>query len=133
MAVKLNKQVSIKFIGMGGKSMTMTKATAKVEAALKNKADADARLEYHQERQKQAHSLRQLGYSGDDETVLARRWLDIAFTASPSLGKWAAGKVINGKKPTPVELKSIVFNWISQPVNRATRAAIYSMIMEGGA
>ena len=110
------------------------KTVKQIEAALQRKADADARLEMLQDRQRQAQSLRQLGYSGDDETVLARRWLDLAFTASPSLGKWAAGKVINGKKPSPVELKAIVFNWISQPVNGATRAAVYQiMALEGGA
>jgi hypothetical protein len=110
------------------------KTVKQIEAALQRKADADARLEMLQDRQRQAQSLRQLGYSGNDETVLARRWLDLAFTASPSLGKWAAGKVINGKKPSPVELKAIVFNWISQPVNGATRAAVYQiMALEGGA
>ena len=108
------------------------KTVKQIEAALQRKADADARLEMLQDRQRQAHSLRQLGYSGDDETVLARRWLDLAFTASPSLGKWAAGKVINGKKPNPVELKSIVLNWVLQPVNRATRAVVYQFLTEGG-
>jgi hypothetical protein len=106
------------------------KTVAAIEAALKNKADADARLEIHQDRQRQAHALRQLGLLGDDETVLARRWLDIAFGAAPSLARWAGSKLIDGRKPSAVQLKELLVQWLCQPVNAKTRGEVYTAMLE---
>lgn len=121
--------VSLKFTGMGGKPMTLPKAVSKVEMVEVRKADAAARLEYHQDRQRQAHALRkELGYLGDDETVFALHWLDVAFKAVPSLVKWAASKTVNGRKPSPVQLKRIVFNWLLQPACYASRGRVFDAL-----
>lgn len=96
-----------------------SKSVEKVEAA-------QARLEYHQHRQRQAQQWRQeFGYLGDDDTVYAMHFLAVAFRAEPSLAKWAASKTINGRKPSPVEMKEILVKWLCQPCCYASRARVY--------
>jgi hypothetical protein len=108
------------------------KSAQQVEAIEVRKADAAARLEFLQDRQRQATSLRQdYGYLGDDETVLAMHWLDVAFTAVPSLAKWAATKSVGDRKPAPVQLKSMVFNWLHQPACHASRSRVYQALTGG--
>jgi hypothetical protein len=108
------------------------KSAQQIEAIQVRKADAAARLELLQDRQRQVNDLRQQhGYLGDDETVLAMHWLDVAFTAVPSLSKWAATKTVDGRKPAPVQLKSIVFNWLHQPACHASRSRVYQALTGG--
>ena len=108
------------------------KSAQQIEAIEVRKADAAARLEILQDRQNQAGSLRQEhGYLGDDETVLAMHWLDVAFTAVPSLTKWAATKSVSGRKPGPVQLKKLVFNWLHQPACHASRSRVYQALTGG--
>jgi hypothetical protein len=93
------------------------------------KADAAARLEYHQDRQLQAQTLRkEFGYLGDDETIFALHWLAVAFAAVPSLAKWAATKTVDGRKPGPVQLKRLVFKWLLQPVCAASRGKVFGAL-----
>lgn len=109
-----------------------TKSAEQVQAAEVRKADAAVRLEYHQHRQREANRLRaQYGYMGDDETVFAMHWLATAFRAEPSLAKWASQKTVHGRKPSPVELKRIVFDWLCQPVCAVSRGRVYEALTNG--
>ena len=108
------------------------KSLQQVEAIEVRKADAAARLELLQIRQQQANSLRQEhGYLGTDDTVLAMHWLDTAFAAVPSLSKWAATKSVGGRKPSPVQLQKLVFNWLHQPACHASRGRVYQALTGG--
>jgi hypothetical protein len=124
---------NLKLANVNGQAGSATKSTRKIEVALRNKADAAARLEYLQDRQRQANALREQGYLGNDETVFAHHWLDTAFSAVPSLAKWASTKLTrDGRKPSVVQLKGLVFDWIHQPVNAATKAAVYAALTQKG-
>lgn len=108
------------------------KSAQQIEAIEVRKADAAARLEMLQDRQLQVNDLRQQhGYIGDDETVLAMHWLDVAFTAVPSLAKWAATKSVGDRRPSPVQTKTIVFNWLHQPACYASRSRVYQALTGG--
>lgn len=117
---------------MATTTTTMPKTAKHVEMVEVRKADAQARLEYHQDRQAKAHRLRkQYGYLGTDDTVLAMHYLAVAFQAEPSLAKWAASKTIHGRKPTPVEMKEITVKWLANPCCHASRARVYRAVTEG--
>jgi len=106
-----------------------TKTVSHVEMIEVRKADAAARLEYHQDRQLQAQTLRkEFGYLGDDETIFAMHWLAVAFTAVPSLAKWAATKTVDGRKPGPVQLQKLAFKWLLQPVCAASRGKVFGAL-----
>ena len=123
------QKVSLKLIGINGKPMTLPKAVSHVEMVEVRKADAAIRLEYHQDRQRQAHALRkEFRYLGDDEMVFAMHWLAVAFQAVPSLAKWAATKTVDGRKPGPVQLKKLVFKWLLQPVCAASRGKVFGAL-----
>lgn len=109
----------------------MAKSPQQIQAIEVRKADAAARLEYHQDRQQRAHSLRQQGYLGDDETVLAMHWLDVAFRADPSLPRWAASKTCNGRKPSPAQLKELTVKWLANPACHASRSKVYQAVCGG--
>ena len=109
-----------------------TPTARQIETREINKADAAARLEYLQERDQRAHSLRQeFGYLGTTDTVLAMHWLAVAFQAEPSLQKWAASKTVAGRKPTPVELKDITVKWLGNPCRYASRGRVYRALTGG--
>ena len=109
------------------KPVEQVRAVSKVKWSVNGIIEHEHRTKMHQQRQAQCQSLRaEFGYMGDDDTVEAMHWLAKAFDAVPSLGKWAATKTVNGRKPGPVGLKRVVMGWLCEPVNAKARGLVYS-------